>query len=174
MTAVVTRQHGSCAVEELELVAPGRTDVVVRIEASGICHSDVSVLTGDLPGPLPVVLGHEGAGVVAEVGADVTTVRPGDRVVLSAIPTCGRCYFCARGEPVLCARAEDIRVAGFRDGASRSAAPPGWARSLTPSSCRSWRPCRSAPTAGRTARAARVRGRHWHRLGDQPGIDRAG
>ena len=121
---------------------PGRTDVVVRIEASGICHSDVSVLTGDLAVPLPVVLGHEGAGVVVEVGADVTTVRPGDRVVLSAIPTCGRCYFCARGEPYLCARAGDIWLDGFSDGADDD---PGRhrasARSPTPSSCRSWRPC---------------------------------
>jgi len=116
MTAVVTRELGSCAVEDLDLVPPGRTDVVVRIEASGICHSDVSVLTGVLPHPLPVVLGHEGAGEVIEVGADVTAVRPGDRVVLSAIPTCGHCYFCARGEPFLCAHSDDIRRAGFTDG----------------------------------------------------------
>ena len=86
----------------------------MRIEASGICHSDVAVLTGDLAVPLPVVLGHEGAGVVVEVGADVTAVRPGDRVVLSAIPTCGRCYFCARGEPNLCAAAPEIWLDGFR------------------------------------------------------------
>jgi len=116
MTAVVTRQHGSCAIEELGLVSPGPTDVVVRIEASGICHSDVSVLTGDLPSPLPVVLGHEGAGTVVDVGADVTLVRRGDRVVLSAIPSCGTCSFCARGEPYLCARADQLRRAGFTDG----------------------------------------------------------
>jgi S-(hydroxymethyl)glutathione dehydrogenase/alcohol dehydrogenase len=115
MTAVICREVGSCDLEELELATPGRTDVVVRIEASGICHSDVSVLNGDLGGELPVVLGHEGAGFVVDVGADVTTVRPGDRVVLSAIPTCGRCYFCARGEPYLCARARDIWSRGFID-----------------------------------------------------------
>jgi S-(hydroxymethyl)glutathione dehydrogenase / alcohol dehydrogenase len=116
MTAVVAREHGSCAIEKLDLVAPRRTDVVVRIEASGICHSDVSVLTGDLPSALPVVLGHEGAGVVVDVGADVTSVRRGDRVVLSAIPACGTCYFCSRGEPNLCARSAQIRLAGFMDG----------------------------------------------------------
>ena len=116
MGAVICRELGSCAVEELPLAAPGRTDVVVRIEASGICHSDVSVLNGDLGGELPVVLGHEGAGVVVDAGIDVTTVRPGDRVVLSAIPTCGRCYFCARGEPHLCARAPEIWRRGFLDG----------------------------------------------------------
>jgi S-(hydroxymethyl)glutathione dehydrogenase/alcohol dehydrogenase len=115
MSAVICRQLGNCAVEELPLAAPGRTDVVVRIEASGICHSDVSVLNGDLGGELPVVLGHEGAGVVVDAGADVTTVRPGDRVVLSAIPTCGRCYFCARGEPYLCSRAAEIWRRGFLD-----------------------------------------------------------
>ena len=117
MSAVVMRSTGSCALEPLELAEPGRTDVVVRIEASGICHSDVAVLTGDLAVPMPVVLGHEGAGVVVEVGADVTVVRPGDRVVLSAIPTCGRCYFCARGEPNLCAAAAEIWLDGFRAGA---------------------------------------------------------
>jgi S-(hydroxymethyl)glutathione dehydrogenase / alcohol dehydrogenase len=116
MTAVICREVGSCDVEELELARPGRTDVLVRIEASGICHSDVSVLTGDLAGELPVVLGHEGAGVVVEAGVDVTTVRPGDRVVLSAIPTCGRCYFCARAQPYLCARAREIWSRGFVDG----------------------------------------------------------
>jgi S-(hydroxymethyl)glutathione dehydrogenase / alcohol dehydrogenase len=116
MTAVVSREVGSCALEELELVPPGRTDVVVRIDASGICHSDVSVVSGDLPAPRPTVLGHEGAGTVVEVGADVTTVQRGDRVVLSAIPTCGRCYFCARGEPFLCV--SDLRRDGFTDGTS--------------------------------------------------------
>ena len=103
--AVTMRAVGSCAVEELTLATPGRSDVVVQIEASGICHSDVSVLNGDLGVELPLVLGHEGAGRVVEVGADVTSVEPGDRVVLSAIPTCGRCYFCSRGEPYLCAQA---------------------------------------------------------------------
>jgi S-(hydroxymethyl)glutathione dehydrogenase / alcohol dehydrogenase len=117
VSAVVAREPGSCALEELTLATPGRTDVVVRIEASGICHSDVSVLNGDL-GELPSVLGHEGAGVVVEAGVDVTAVRPGDRVVLSAIPTCGRCYFCSRGEPYLCARAPDIWRPSFLDAGS--------------------------------------------------------
>ncbi len=127
MTAVVVRAIGSCALEQLALVAPGPSDVTVRIEASGICHSDVSVLTGDLPVTLPAVLGHEGAGVVVDVGADVTTVRPGDRVVLSAVPTCGTCYFCARGEPYQCAQMHRLRRPNFTDGtaALRSAAGLG-------------------------------------------------
>jgi S-(hydroxymethyl)glutathione dehydrogenase/alcohol dehydrogenase len=92
---------------------------VVQIDASGICHSDVSVLTGDLPGALPVVLGHEGAGTVVEIGPDVTAVRQGDRVVLSAVPACGMCYFCARAEPFRCARQNQIRGEGFTDGTTR-------------------------------------------------------
>ncbi len=118
MTAVVARQVNSCALEELALRPPGPRDVVVRIEASGICHSDISVLTGALPAPLPVVLGHEGAGVVAEVGAAVTTVKVGDRVVLSAIPACGTCYFCSRGEPYVCARSYALGGKGFVDGST--------------------------------------------------------
>jgi S-(hydroxymethyl)glutathione dehydrogenase/alcohol dehydrogenase len=118
MAAVVSRELGSCSVEDLDLRAPSARDVVVRIEASGICHSDVSVMTGELPVRLPVVLGHEGAGVVTEVGHDVTTARVGDRVVLSAIPTCGTCAFCARGEPYLCANSAALRRAGFLDGST--------------------------------------------------------
>lgn len=116
MTAVVCRSVGSCGIEALDLIPPSASEVLVRIEASGICHSDVSVLTGALPVPLPSVLGHEGAGVVVDVGSDVTLVRPGDRVVLSAIPACGMCYFCARAEPYLCSRSEQLRRPHFTDG----------------------------------------------------------
>ena len=118
MAAVVTRQLGSCSLEELGLRATTSRDVVVRIEASGICHSDVSVMTGDLPVRLPVVLGHEGAGTVTAVGADVATARVGDRVVLSAIPTCGTCYFCARAQPYLCANGAALRRPAFVDKAT--------------------------------------------------------
>ena len=76
-----------------------------------------------MPAPRPQVLGHEGTGVVVDAGPDVTTVRPGDRVVLSAIPTCGRCYFCARGEPYL--RASELRKDGFTDGATPSVGSTG-------------------------------------------------
>lgn len=116
MTAVVCRTVGSCSIEPLDLLPPSASEVMVRLEASGICHSDVSVLTGALPVPLPSVLGHEGAGVVIDVGSDVTLVRPGDRVVLSAIPACGTCYFCARAEPYLCSRSEQLRRPHFTDG----------------------------------------------------------
>lgn len=104
--AAVLREYGApLVVEELTLAPTGADQVRVRIEASGVCHSDLSIATGALPHPLPVVLGHEGAGVVTEVGSEVTHVRPGDHVVLAWTPACGRCWYCQRGERWLCERA---------------------------------------------------------------------
>lgn len=82
-------------------------EVLVRVAACGICHSDLSVVDGDFPSPLPVVLGHEAAGVVEAVGDGVTSVAPGDHVVLTPLPACGSCYFCTRDQPTLCARYGD-------------------------------------------------------------------
>jgi Zn-dependent alcohol dehydrogenase len=90
------------AVEELALEPPRAGEVRVRIEAAGVCHSDLHYMTGDLQCRLPVVVGHEGAGVVEAVGASVERVRPGDRVALLWRPRCGRCEFCITGQPVLC------------------------------------------------------------------------
>ena len=92
-------------IEDIELEPTGPDQVRVRIAASGVCHSDLSVVRGRLPHPTPVVLGHEGAGVVTEVGSAVTRVQPGDHVVLDWIPACGVCAFCKRGEIHLCADA---------------------------------------------------------------------
>ena len=77
-------------------------DVLVRIEASGLCHTDLEVIQGSLEYPLPIVLGHEGAGVVEAVGAGVTLVKPGDHVVCSWNPNCGHCFCCDRDQPILC------------------------------------------------------------------------
>jgi Zn-dependent alcohol dehydrogenase len=77
----------------------------VRIAASGVCHSDWNVITGATPNPLPAVLGHEGAGVVESVGAGVAAVAPGDHVILSWLPSCGRCFYCVQGRGVLCEEA---------------------------------------------------------------------
>ncbi|MFW5468548.1 alcohol dehydrogenase catalytic domain-containing protein [Knoellia sp. CPCC 206435] len=90
------------SVEDLKLDGPGPGEVLVRIAAAGLCHSDLSVVNGDRPRPLPMVLGHEAAGVVEEVGAGVTTVGVGDRVVCSYVPSCGSCADCAGGNPVRC------------------------------------------------------------------------
>ena len=78
-------------VEDVELLEPGPHEVQVRWAANGVCHSDLHVITGDSPHPLPVVLGHEAAGVVEKVGPGVETVAPGDHVCSSYIPSCGKC-----------------------------------------------------------------------------------
>jgi S-(hydroxymethyl)glutathione dehydrogenase / alcohol dehydrogenase len=90
-------------VEDVEVLDPGPREVLVRWVANGVCHSDLHVITGDLPHPLPVVLGHEAAGVVERVGSGVETVKPGDHVCSSYIPSCGRCRYCINGQPTLCA-----------------------------------------------------------------------
>ncbi|MGA5150109.1 MULTISPECIES: zinc-binding dehydrogenase [unclassified Streptomyces] len=89
--------------EDLDLDGPGPGEVRVRIEAAGVCHSDVHYLTGTLPARTPIVLGHEGAGVVEEVGEGVTAFGPGDKVVLMWRPRCGACEFCLSGLPAQCA-----------------------------------------------------------------------
>jgi S-(hydroxymethyl)glutathione dehydrogenase/alcohol dehydrogenase len=93
------------SVEEVELDPPREGEVLVRMAASGVCHSDLHVVQGIHPTALPVVLGHEGAGVVEEVGPGVSNVRPGDHVMLSWLPYCGRCRQCAQGMPNRC---EDV------------------------------------------------------------------
>lgn len=90
------------AIEELELDRLGDSDVLVRMGASGLCHTDWEVIHGALPFPLPIVLGHEGAGTVEAVGRAVTAVKPGDRVLGSWNPNCGRCFYCDRDQPILC------------------------------------------------------------------------
>jgi Zn-dependent alcohol dehydrogenase len=89
-------------VEGLELRAPGPRDVIVEIGAAGLCHSDLSYMHGLYPVPSPAVCGHEGAGVVTEVGNAVTNVRPGDHVIIATLAACGMCEFCADGRPTAC------------------------------------------------------------------------
>lgn len=89
-------------VETVTPVDPGPRDVVVRITASGVCHSDLHVITGALPMPPPAILGHEGTGIVEAVGSEVTRVAVGDRVIGSFIPACGNCWFCLRDQSHLC------------------------------------------------------------------------
>lgn len=103
MKAAVLHQIGAPFVlENVELSPPRSGEVCVRVAASGVCHSDWHVVSGDTKHPLPVVLGHEGAGVVEEVGPGVTAVKPGDSVILNWAPDCGRCFYCLRGRPSLC------------------------------------------------------------------------
>ena len=121
MRAAVLRAVGEpFDIEDLELAPPGPGEVAVRLHASGVCHSDWNVVSGATANPLPVVLGHEGAGVVEETGADVTTVAPGDHVVLSWLPSCGSCFFCVQGRPSLCEWSTPAMLAGtLPDGTTR-------------------------------------------------------
>ncbi|HEX8374628.1 MAG TPA: zinc-dependent alcohol dehydrogenase family protein [Geminicoccaceae bacterium] len=90
------------AIESLELDPPGPGEALVRIAAAGLCHSDLSVIDGNRPRPVPMALGHEAAGVVEEVGPGVADLARGDRVVCVFVPSCGRCAPCAEGRPALC------------------------------------------------------------------------
>ncbi|MFF1507903.1 Zn-dependent alcohol dehydrogenase [Streptomyces sp. NPDC058326] len=92
-------------VDDLEVRDPGPGEVLVGIAAAGLCHSDLSVIDGTIPFPPPVVLGHEGAGVVEAVGPGVTHVVPGDHVALSTLANCGACADCDRGRPTMCRKA---------------------------------------------------------------------
>ena len=89
-------------IEEVELDGPGRGEVLVKIGAAGLCHSDLSVIEGNRPRPTPMVLGHEAAGIVEKLGPDVDDLKVGDHVVMVFVPSCGHCLPCAEGRPALC------------------------------------------------------------------------
>lgn len=89
-------------IEELDLAPPGRDEVLVKVRAAGLCHSDLSVIDGNRIRPVPMVLGHEAAGEVVETGEGVDDLKPGDRVVMVFVPSCGHCAPCAEGRPALC------------------------------------------------------------------------
>ena len=89
-------------IEELDLAPPGTGEILVRIKAAGLCHSDLSVINGDRPRPMPMALGHEAAGIVEQVGDGVNDLAIGDHVVLVFVPSCGHCHPCAEGRPALC------------------------------------------------------------------------
>jgi Zn-dependent alcohol dehydrogenase len=126
--AVLAAPGAGMVVEEVELADPGPTEVLVRIDAAGVCHSDQHYLTGDLVSRMPVVPGHEGAGVVEAVGAQVTLVRPGDTVCLMWRPRCGRCRYCLAGRPTLCqSGAIHAASGGLQDGTTRLRHPAGGA-----------------------------------------------
>ena len=118
---VVLSEVGRFDLEEIEVDPPGEGEVLVRIEASGVCHSDLHVVETGWAHRLPVVLGHEGAGVVEEVGAGVATLAPGDRVVLGWRSPCGACRWCARGDVRRCRTPPGVRDRLHRtDGSSLS------------------------------------------------------
>ena len=128
MRACVLREPGRpVAVETVHLDAPRRGEVLVRVAAAGVCHSDVHLADGRLgAGRWPMVLGHEGAGVVEAVGDEVTGVAPGDHVVFCMVASCGQCRSCRSGRPTLCEPVGRQSVAGhLGDGSSRLRARDG-------------------------------------------------
>jgi len=118
--AVLYEVNAPLKVEEIELAEPKAGEVRVKILVGGFCHTDLHIMRGEFPTPLPAVLGHEGAGVVDAVGEGVTTVKPGDHVLMGVIVSCGRCVKCATGQPYWCENAAQPMMTGtLLDGTSR-------------------------------------------------------
>jgi len=118
--AVLYREWGGpILVETIQVAPPKRNEITVKLAACGVCHSDLSAATGKIPYPAPLVLGHEGAGVVVEVGEGVTDFQEGDHVVSSFISMCGKCRQCVRGRPVLCENAGKAMIT-LPDGSVRT------------------------------------------------------
>src|SRR5258707_13516891 len=118
MRAAILEESGKPLVvrDDVTIADPRPGHVRVRVKHCGICHSDLSLVDGVFPSPMPIVLGHEAAGVVDAVGADVEGLAPGDHVVLTPVAPCGACYWCVRGEPGVCVNASMITTNTFRDG----------------------------------------------------------
>jgi Zn-dependent alcohol dehydrogenase len=121
MRAAVLEDYGRplMVVDDVDIEAPHAGEVQVRIAHCGVCHSDLSVVEGAFPAPVPSVLGHEAAGVVEAVGPGVTTLAPGDRVVLTPCPPCGDCYYCQRGEFSICVNSLGLMTSALPDGGTR-------------------------------------------------------
>lgn len=114
--APIARPYSSSnplSIEKVRLDAPGPGELLVRIDAAGVCHSDLSVIDGNRPRPLPMLLGHEAAGTVVDIGIGVHDVSLGDKVVLVYVPSCGLCGFCNTGSPALCPRAAAANSEGL-------------------------------------------------------------
>lgn len=118
--AILFKAGAKLELREVEVSPPRAGEVLVKMAAGGVCHSDLHVMTGHFEAPLPAILGHEGAGVVADVGPGVTSVRPGDHVIPLWRLSCGECEYCTDGRPVLCAAGMQIRLTGrLSDGTTR-------------------------------------------------------
>lgn len=123
--AILRQPNQPWSVEDIELDGPADDEVLVKMVAAGMCHSDEHIAEGDLSAPLPIVGGHEGSGVVVEVGAKVRSLAVGDHVVSSYIPSCGRCRFCANGQQNLCDLGAHLLSPGTLSGEFRHHAAGG-------------------------------------------------
>jgi alcohol dehydrogenase len=112
-------QSRPLTIRELDLAPPGPGEMRVRVTAAGLCHSDLSVIEGTRPRPMPMVLGHEATGIVEELGPHTSAFAPGDRVVFSFVPMCGTCLPCAEGRPALCEPGAAANGAGTLLGGGR-------------------------------------------------------
>jgi len=131
--AVLREQGGSFEIEDLELNPPDAGEVLIEIEACGICHTDLMIRDGGYPTPLPVVLGHEGAGLVRAVGEGVRTVAVGDKVLMS-YAACGQCASCHAGEPAYCWHHMEMNFSGYRyrDGQWTAPSALAWPKAKRP------------------------------------------
>ncbi len=111
-SAVMYEQNKPLVVEELDLEGPKAGEVLIKYTASGICHSDYSVVHGVIGGRAPMVLGHEGAGVIADVGPGVTSLKPGDHVIAVLTPSCGVCWMCKEGKHHMCSQMGKLMATG--------------------------------------------------------------
>jgi S-(hydroxymethyl)glutathione dehydrogenase/alcohol dehydrogenase len=122
--AVLHSAHEPLVIERVIAADLKPTDVLVRICAAGLCHTDLEVIEGSLRNPMPIVLGHEAAGVIEAVGSAARGVAPGDHVILSWNPHCGHCFYCDRDMPILCEQYLMQGPAAVQfDGQSRAAFP---------------------------------------------------
>jgi S-(hydroxymethyl)glutathione dehydrogenase / alcohol dehydrogenase len=120
MRAAILEAPGSdlVVVDDIEVDDPGPGEVLVRVTHCGVCHSDLHVIEGTIPFPVPAVLGHEAAGLVEQVGPGVHHLAEGDKVILTMRPPCGYCYYCARGQVTLCANSAAVATGVMADGRS--------------------------------------------------------
>jgi len=118
--AVLYQENRPFVVETLQLAPPQTGEVLIKMAAAGVCHSDWHVVTGDTKTPMPVVLGHEGAGVVESIGPEVTRFKAGDHVILNWTPSCGCCFYCLHDRPNLCSTyLEPLWAGTMLDGTGR-------------------------------------------------------
>lgn len=117
--AVLYAPHSDFVIEELDLAEPTAGEILVEVKASGICRTDEHVIEGSMQNPLPAVLGHEGAGIVRQVGPGVETIKEGDHVIAVWMPSCGKCVPCRSGDGEVCERGANLFDGGLLDGKPR-------------------------------------------------------
>jgi len=124
--AILYEPKKALIIEDIPIPEPKDGEVLVKLAATGVCHTDLHPVKGDMPVPLPIVLGHEGAGIVEKTGKAVTTLKPGDHVVLSVMPYCGKCRSCLSGRPYLCEFGwQNVFGGTMLDGSRRLRKPDG-------------------------------------------------